>query len=191
MNYITGTESVEALVGTSADETFVGYNGVPTVADPAYLGTARTFGDTLTGGGGKDTFQWLKLQLMNSDAGDRITDFGLKGGTGAGQGAAEADVIDLAALLQGYTNSSTLADHVRAANVGGKVQIQVDHNGKANGSVFENTWFMTLDNLTVNASNQVLANNATVAATASGLSGNLTLDTLVQQMVADSQFKLL
>jgi len=100
-------------------------------------------------------------------------------------------VIDLAALLQGYTNSSTLADYVRAANAGGKVQIQVDHNGKANGSVFENTWFMTLDNLTVNASNQVLANNATVAATASGLSGNLTLDTLVQQMVADSQFKLL
>ncbi|MFM8576153.1 MAG: type I secretion C-terminal target domain-containing protein, partial [Limnohabitans sp.] len=191
VNYITSTESVETLVGTTADETFVGYNGVPTLADQAYLGTAFTFGDNLTGGGGKDTFQWLKLQLMNADAGDRITDFGLKGGTGAGQGAAEADVIDLSMLLEGYSNSSTLADYVRASNVGGKVQIQVDHNGKANGSAFESTWFMTLDNLTVNASNQVVANNATVAATAPGLSGNVTLDTLVQQMVADSQFKLL
>ncbi len=191
VNFVTGTESVETLVGTSADETLVGYNGVPTAANLANLGTALTFGDTLTGGGGKDTFQWLKLQVMNSDASDRITDFGLKGGTGTGQGAAEADVIDLAAMLEGFNNGSTVSDFVRAANVGGKVQIQVDYNGKANGSAFENTWFMTLDNLTVNANNEVVANNATVAATAQGLTGNLTIDTLVQQMVADSQFKLL
>ena len=100
-------------------------------------------------------------------------------------------MIDLSALLQGYTNASTLSDYVRAANVGGKVQIQVDHNGKTNGSAFETTWFMTLDNLTVNSNNEVLANNATVAASAAGLSGNLTVSNLVQQMVADSQFKLL
>ncbi len=191
VTFVTGTESVETLVGTSADETLVGYNGVPTAANTANLGTALTFGDTLTGGGGKDTFQWLQLQVMNSDASDRITDFGLKGGTGTGQGVAEADVIDLAAMLEGFNNGSTVSDFVRAANVGGKVQIQVDYNGKANGSAFENTWFMTLDNLTVNANNQVVANNATVAATAQGLTGNLTIDTLVQQMVADSQFKLL
>lgn len=191
INYITGTESVETLVGTTADETFVGYNGVPTAANNAGLGLTYTFGDTLTGGGGKDTFQWLPLQLMNSDAADKITDFGLKGGTGARQGAAEADVLDFSALLQGYTNTSTLSDYVRAANVGGKVQIQVDYNGKSNGAAFETTWFMTLDNLTVNANNEVLVNNATVAATAQGLTGNVTINTLVQQMVTDSQFKLL
>jgi len=77
------------------------------------------------------------------------------------------------------------------SNVGGKVQIQVDTNGKANGTGFESSWFMTLENLTVNANNEVLANSATISATAAGLSGKLTVDTLVQQMVADSQFKLL
>lgn len=122
---------------------------------------------------------------------DRITDFGLKGGTGAGQGSAEADVIDLSLLLKGYSNTSTLNDFVRAANVGGKVQIQVDIDGKANNSGFEQSWFMTLDSLSVNNSNEVLVNGSTVAATAAGLSGNLTVDTLVRQMVADSQFKLL
>lgn len=170
---------------------FVGYNGVPTAANTASLGNVFSFGDTLTGGGGQDSFKWLKLQTMNSDAIDKITDFGLKGGSGSGQGAAEADVIDLSDLLQGYSNSSTVSDYVRAVNVGGKVQIQVDTNGKANGTGFESSWFMTLDNLTVNANNEVLANSATISATAAGLSGKLTVDTLVQQMVADSQFKLL
>ena len=191
VKYVTGTESVETLVGTSADETIVGYNGVPTVSNTANLGTAQTFGDTLTGGGGKDTFKWLSLQLMNSDAIDKITDFGLKGGTGTGQGAAEADVIDLSLLLKGYSNTSTLSDFVRAANVGGKVQIQVDFDGKANGSGFDKSWFMTLDNLSVNNSNEVVANGSSMVATAAGLSGNVTVDTLVKQMVADSQFKLL
>ena len=187
VRYVTGTESVETLVGTTADETLVGYNGVPTATNTAGLGSALTFGDTLTGGGDKDTFKWLNLQLMNSDAGDKITDFGLKGGTGAGQGAAEADVIDLSLLLKGYSNSSTLSDFVRAANVNGKVQIQVDHDGKANHSGFEKSWFMTLDNLSVNANNEVLANGAVVQ----GSGGNLLLSSLVQQMASDGQFKLL
>ncbi|WP_019430211.1 FG-GAP-like repeat-containing protein [Limnohabitans sp. Rim47] len=187
VNYVTGTESVETLTGTVADETIIGYNGVPTASNLASLNTALTFGDTLTGGGGKDTFKWLSQQLMNSDASDKITDFGLKGGTGTGQGTAEADVLDLSALLKGYNGSSTLSDYVQAVAVGGKVQIQVDFDGKANGSAFEKTWFMTLDNLTVNGNNEVLANGATVATT----SGNLTLANLVQQMVTDSQFKLL
>ena len=180
VNYVTGTESVETLAGTVADETLMGYNGVPTATNLASLNTALTFGDTLTGGGGKDTFKWLSQQLMNSDAGDKITDFGLKGGTGSGQGTAEADVLDLSALLKGYTGSSTVSDYVQAVAVGGKVQIQVDFDGKANGSAFEKTWFMTLDNLSVVGSD-VQANSATVT----------TLANLVQQMVTDSQFKLL
>jgi hypothetical protein len=186
VKYITGTESIETLLGTSSDETIIGYNGTATATTPTY-----GQGDTLTGGGGKDTFKWLSQQLMNSDANEHITDFGLKGGTGLGQGAAEADVIDLSALLNGYTNASTLSDFIRAVNVNGKVQVQVDFDGKANGSAFEKTWFTTLDNLSVNGSNEVLANNATVAATAQGLTGNVIIDTLVQQMVADQQFKVL
>jgi hypothetical protein len=192
INFVTGTESVEALSGTMADEVFVGYNGQPTSANLANLGTALTFGDTLTGGGGKDTFKWLNLQLMNSDSSDKITDFGLKGGTGAFQGAAEADVLDIAELLKGYSSDSKVADFIQAVNVDGKVQVQVDFDGKANGSAFEKTWFMTLDNLSVNAlNNEVQVNGASVAATAQGLSGNVMIDTLVQQMLADQQFKVL
>jgi hypothetical protein len=187
VNYVTGTESVEALVGTSANETLVGYNGVPTLANTANLGTALTFGDTLTGGGGNDTFQWLSKQMMNSDASDRITDFGFAQGTGIGQGAAEADKLDLSQLVEGYTNTSVLSDYVRALNVAGKLQLEVDYNGKANGSGFEKTWFLTLDNVTVDASNNLLVNGATMAATAAGLSGSLSLDNVVRQLFNDQQ----
>jgi hypothetical protein len=186
VKYITGMEAFDTLIGTTAGETFVGYNGVPTTSNTTY-----GLGDVLTGGGGKDTFKWLSQQLMNSDAVDKITDFGLKGSTGTGQGAAEADVIDISALLKGYTNTSNVSDFIHAANVGGKVQIQVDYDGKANSSSFEKSWFITLDNLTVNANNEVVANGATIAATAPGLTGNVTVDTLVQQMMIDQQFKVL
>ena len=67
----------------------------------------------------------------------------------------------------------------------------VDNNGKANGGGFEKTWFVTLDNVSMDTSNNVVVNGATMGATAAGLSGNVTLDNLLQQMVADSQFKLL
>ena len=83
-------------------------------------------------------------------------------------------------MLKGYNGSSTLSDYVQAVAVGGKVQIQVDFDGKANGSAFEKTWFMTLDNLSVVGAD-VQANSTTVT----------TLANLVQQMVTDSQFKLL
>ncbi len=46
---------------------------------------------------------------------------------------------------------------------------------------------MTLDNLSVNANNEVLANGAVVQ----GSDGNLLLSSLVQQMASDGQFKLL
>jgi len=191
VNYITGTESVETLLGTTADETFVGYNGVPTEANNAGLGTALTFGDTLTGGGGHDTYQWLVKQVMNSDAAEKITDFGWAQGTGTGQGAAEADKLDLSQLLEGYSGSSTVSDFMQFANVNGKLQLQVDNNGKANGTGFEKTWFVTLDNVTVDAANNLVVNGATMAATAPGLSGNVTLDNALQQMVNDQQLKLI
>jgi hypothetical protein len=191
VKYVTGTESVETLVGTSLDETILGYNGVPTVTNTANLGTALTFGDTLTGGGGKDTFQWLTKQAMNSDTSEKITDFGFAQGTGSGQGAAEADKLDLSQLLEGYTGSSVLADFAQVANVNGKLQLQVDYNGRANGTGFEKTWFVTLDNVSVDASNNLLVNGSTMTATAPGLSGNVTLDNALTQMLADQQFKVL
>ena len=191
VNYVTGTESVETLVGTSADETLVGYNGVPTVANTAGLGSALTFGDTLTGGGGKDTFQWLSKQVMNSDAAEKITDFGFAQGTGVGQGALEVDKLDLSQLLEGYSGGSTVSDFMQFANVNGKLQLQVDNNGKANGTGFEKTWFVTLDNVSVDASNNLLVNGATMTATAPGLSGNVTLDNALQQLVNDQQLKLI
>jgi hypothetical protein len=191
VKYVTGTESVETLVGTSADETIVGYNGVPTAANTANLGTALTFGDTLTGGGGKDTFQWLTKQAMNSETSEKITDFGFARGTGSGQGAAEADKLDLSQLLEGYNGSSVLADFAQVANVNGKLQLQVDYNGRANGTGFEKTWFVTLDNVSVDAANNLLVNGSTMTATAPGLSGNVTVDNALTQMLADQQFKVL
>jgi large repetitive protein len=193
VNYVTGTESVETLTGTAAHETFVGYNGQPTSANTANLNTAKTFGDTLTGGGGNDTFKWLKSQLMNSDAGDKITDFGLKTGKGGGQGAAEADVIDLSAMLVGFNANSKLSDFVRAVlNVNnGKVEIQVDHDGKANGPGFDKSWFVTMENMEVHVNNQVVINGQLMDTTVAGLTGNVTVDNLIEQMRVDNQFKVL
>jgi hypothetical protein len=182
---------VETLVGTSLDETIVGYNGVPTAANTANLATATSYGDTLTGGGGKDTFQWLTKQAMNSETSEKITDFGFARGTGSGQGAAEADKLDLSQLLEGYNGSSVLADFAQFANVNGKLQLQVDYNGRANGTGFEKTWFVTLDNVSVDAANNLLVNGSTMTATAPGLSGNVTLDNVLTQMLADQQFKVL
>jgi hypothetical protein len=187
VRYVTGTESSETLAGTTADETLVGYNGVPTLASPSY----GLMGDTLTGGGGKDTFQWLSKQVMNSDASDKITDFGFAQGTGTGQGAGEADKLDLSQLLEGFGGSSVLSDFMQVASVNGKLQLQVDYNGKANGTGFEKTWFMTLDNVTVDAANNLVVNGNTMTATAPGLSGNVTLANALQQMVHDQQFLLL
>ena len=83
------------------------------------------------------------------------------------------------------------SDFVQAANVNGKLQLQVDYNGRANGTGFEKTWFMSLDNVSVDAANNVLVNGSTMTATAPGLTGNVTLDNVLAQMQADQQFKVL
>ena len=191
VRYITGTEAVDNLLGTNANEVLIGYNGVPVKGNLAGLNTGQFgFGDTLTGGGGKDTFQWLAKQAMNSDATEKITDFGFKGGTGSGQGSTEADVLDLSKLLEGYSASSNLSDFVRVSVVNGKVQIQADIDRQANGKSFEKSWFLSLDGTGINANSEVLVNGGTMQATATGLSGNVTLDNFLQQMVFDQQLKV-
>jgi hypothetical protein len=191
IRYITGTEAVDTLVGTNADEVLIGYNGVPVIANLAGLETGQFgFGDTLTGGGGKDTFQWLAKQAMNSDASEKITDFGFKRGTGSGQGSAEADVLDLSKLLEGYSASSNLSDFVRVSVVNHKVQIQADIDGQANGKSFEKSWFLSLEGTGINANSEVLVNGGTMQATFPGLQGNVTLDNFLQQMVFDQQLKI-
>ncbi len=189
--YITGTEAIETLVGTTTDETIIGYNGAPTADNMVSVYDASLFGDTLTGGGGADIFKWLEQQYTMSDAADKITDFGLKGGTGTSQGAAEADILDIADLLKGYTSSSTLSDFVQAVAVDGKLQVQVDLDGKTNGSAFEKSWFMTLENVSVNGSKDILVNNATVLTDVPGLSGNLKLNHFIDQLVHDHQLTVL
>jgi len=67
----------------------------------------------------------------------------------------------------------------------------VDYNGKANGTGFEKTWFVTLDNVTVDAANKLLVNGATMLATATGLSGDVTLDNFLLQWKFDNQLVLL
>ena len=74
--------------------------------------------------------------------------------------------------------------------VNGKVQIQADIDGQANGKSFEKSWFLSLDGTGINANSEVLVNGGTMQATATGLSGNVTLDNFLQQMVFDQQLKV-
>ena len=119
----------------------------------------------------------------------QITDFGFKGGTGSGQGSTEADVLDLSKLLEGYSASSNLSDFVHVSVVNGRVQILADIDGQANGTSFEKSWFLSLDGTGINANSEVLVNGGTMQATATGLSGNVTLDNFLQQIVFDQQLK--
>jgi hypothetical protein len=125
---VSGTNGVDTLVGTTANETLAGYGG-----PVANAGTASATGDTLTGGGGNDTFVYRKDNVGK----DAITDFSI---TGAG-----ADTLDLSNLLQGYVKAtSAVNDFVRVVDNGlGEAQVQVDYNGKADGSGF--TAYMAID----------------------------------------------
>jgi hypothetical protein len=124
---VSGTNGVDTLTGTSAAETFVGYGG-----PVANAGTASATGDTLTGGGGHDSFVYRKGNVGQ----DTITDFGVYGQTLAQ--SANADVINVANLLQGFVQgTSAVNDFVRIVDNGtGTAQLQVDYNGKADGSGF-------------------------------------------------------
>lgn len=122
---VTGSGIADTLTGTTGDDTVVGYGG-----PVAKAGTYNASGDTMTGGGGHDTFVYRKGNVGM----DTITDFGAFKGQGA-----NADIINLTDLLQGFAwGTSNINDFVRAVAYNETtVSLQIDYNGKADGSGFQ------------------------------------------------------
>ncbi|GEM_PF-779490 len=108
---LRGNDGDDTLAGWSGNDTLYGGNG-----DDVLLGEAGS--DILYGGAGADIFV-----VDGSDGGtvyDRIMDFN----------AAEGDVIDLSALIDGFnTTTDDIADYVRVVNSGGKAMLQVNSDG--------------------------------------------------------------
>jgi hypothetical protein len=166
VSYVTGTSAVDTLAGTAADDTFVGYGGPLPNA-----GKTNATGDTLTGGGGRDTY----LYRAGNVGKDTIADFTL----GVASTAA-TDKLNLADLLEGYSTAN-IADFVRleADATTAQVSVQVDFNGKADGSAF--TPYMQVDLTGV---------TLTSAAAAYSLTTLADMDALRAAMVTNGQLIL-
>ena len=111
-----------ALLGTTADETLTGTPGAESFH-------GRQGNDTLVGAGGVDTFVWSDT----TTAGQKTTlrDFGLKQATGALQGSAEADVLDLRSLLVGYTSGSASQFIQFTTDANAKLVMNIDKDGSS------------------------------------------------------------
>jgi uncharacterized repeat protein (TIGR02059 family) len=170
----------QVLTGTAGNDTL---NGAAGRVD-YFLGSLGT--DTLSGLGSTDTFVWPD----SGNSGPQnwvqtLKDFGFKRGSGTLQGSAEADVLDLSQLLDGYTNGATLADYLQfEKDANSKLALKIDHNG---GSTFTPTATVVFDNVTVNANNQVLAGGQLV----NDGSDNLLLANVLTHLMAQGQLLVL
>jgi hypothetical protein len=170
----------QVLTGTTGSDTL---NGAAGRVD-YFLGGLGT--DTLSGLGSTDTFVWPDSGSSGPQNWvQTLKDFGFKRGSGTLQGSTEADVLDLSQLLDGYTNGATLADYLRfEKDANNKLGLKIDHNG---GSTFTPTATVVFDNVTVNASNQVLAGGQLV----NDGSDNLLLANVLTHLMAQSQLLVL
>ena len=170
----------QVLTGTAGNDTL---NGAAGRVD-YFLGSLGT--DALSGLGSTDTFVWPD----SGNSGPQnwvqtLKDFGFKRGSGTLQGSAEADVLDLSQLLDGYTNGATLADYLQfEKDANSKLALKIDHNG---GSTFTPTATVVFDNVTVNASNQVFAGGQLV----NDGSDNLLLANVLTHLMAQGQLLVL
>jgi len=127
-----------ALLGTTADETLTGTPGAESFH-------GRQGNDTLVGAGGVDTFVWSDT----TTAGQKTTlrDFGLKQATGALQGSAEADVLDLRSLLVGYTSGSASQFIQFTTDANAKLVMNIDKDGSSSSSPFSASSSVVFDNI--------------------------------------------
>jgi uncharacterized repeat protein (TIGR02059 family) len=170
----------QVKTGTGGTDNLVGSSGL----NDYFLGSAGN--DSLSGLGGADGFTWPDFGT-NGPGGwaQTIKDFGFKKGSGTLQGSAEADLLDLSQLLDGYTSSSTPADFLRfGKNADNKLLLNIDHNG---GTSFESTASVLFDNVTIDATNQVLAGGQLVSHNA----GNLTLADVLTHLMTEKQLSVL
>ena len=173
----------QVITSTNAADTV---NGAANRVD-YFLGT--TGNDSLSGLGGSDHFVWPDFGASGpSGFTQTLQDFGFKKGSGVLQGTAEADLLDLSQLLNGYTQANQASFLKAIKNADNKLVLQIDHDG---GSVFTPTANLLFNNVTVNASNQLLINGQFISDTVNGVSANLTLLTLIDHLRLEGQLIVL
>lgn len=167
----TGTSGTDNLVGSGTLNDY-------------FLGSAGN--DTLSGLGGADNFSWPDFGTSGPGGwAQTIKDFGFKKGSGTLQGSADADLLDLSQLLDGFTSTSTPADFLRfSKNADNKLLLNIDRDG---GTSFVSTASVLFDNVTIDATNQVLAGGQFVSHNA----GNLTLTDVLMHLMAEKQLSVL
>ena len=156
-----GTSGADTLIGTAVADYFVLSQGT----------------DVLTGAGGSDVFAGSP-NTGASVSTTTIKDFGLKAGTGTWQGSAEADILDLSHLLVGYSSATRSQFLQVSQDSAGKWVLNIDHDG---GASFSATESLVFDNITVNSSSNLVVN---------GVSTSYTLSNVLDQLVADTQLRL-
>ncbi|WP_045476678.1 retention module-containing protein [Serpentinimonas barnesii] len=133
---VGGGDGNDTLGGLGGNDVVYGGAGNDTLSggDGNDLVMGGTGNDTLTGGLGADVFAWRlgDQGSTGNPARDVITDFN------PGQG----DALDLRDLLQGETGNP-LSNYLRFDTEGGKLVLQVDHDG---GGTFEPTQNIVFDN---------------------------------------------
>lgn len=166
------------ITGSSGDDTLSGQAG----RVDYFLGSAGN--DSLSGLGGADQYAWPSFAGGPGGWRQTLKDFGFKKGSGSLQGGTEADTLDLSQLLVGYSDANKSQFLRFSKNTDGKLMLEVDHDG---GASFSTTATLVFDNVTVDASNQVLAGGQLV----SDGSSNLSLSNVLTHLMSQGQLVVL
>lgn len=173
----------QLLTSTSAADTVTGAAG----RVDYFLGSAGN--DTLIGAGGADQFVWPDFGSSGPGGFTQtLNDFGFKSGAGTLQGIAEADLLDLSQLLNGYTQATEASFLKAIKNADNRLVLQIDHDG---GSTFTPTANLVFNNVTVNSSDQLVVNNQFIQHTVGSATSNLTLANLLEHLRIEGQLTVL
>ncbi|WP_045015051.1 BapA/Bap/LapF family prefix-like domain-containing protein [Acinetobacter johnsonii] len=145
------TEDAVLTITTDPVNETIDFSG--TASDDMLQGGAGD--DILTGGAGADTAIYYLLDNADATGGngtDTWSDFEL---------GADADKIDISALLDGLQTSANIGDYISVeTNADGKAVISIDRDGVSNG--FSASDLLVLDNISpadLNLTNDELLNN--------------------------------
>jgi uncharacterized repeat protein (TIGR02059 family) len=173
----------QLLTSTSAADTVTGAAG----RVDYFLGSAGN--DTLIGLGGADHFVWPDFGSTGPGGFTQtLNDFGFKRGAGTLQGSAEADLLDLSQLLNGYTQATEASFLKAIKNADNRLVLQIDHDG---GTTFTPTANLVFNNVTVNSSDQLVVNSQFIQHTVGTSTSNLTLANLVEHLRIEGQLTVL
>jgi hypothetical protein len=168
----------QLISGTAGDDTLNGQAG----RVDYFLGSAGN--DSLSGLGGADQYVWPNFAGGPGGWRQTLKDFGFKKGSGTLQGSTEADTLDLSALLVGYADANKAQFLRFGKNSDGKLMLEVDHDG---GASFSTTATLVFDNVSIDASNQVLAGGQVVNDNGS----NLSLSNVLAHLMSQGQLVVL